>query len=102
MVGTVLDARATRINMITFLKNNVNTQPKVKHELLLDSHSLAYWCYCHLHGNEKQKQSHGSFTLMSVAFYALNIPYFIKITMLLLVKATSFDVLLRRKRTVVS
>lgn len=53
-VGTVLDARATGINMIPFSRINVQTQFKVKHES--DSHSLAYWCYCHLHGNKKQER----------------------------------------------
>lgn len=45
------------------------------------------------------KDSVRSFTLRSVAFYAPNTPYFIRIAMLLLVKVPLFYVLLRRKNT---
>lgn len=86
MVGTGPDVRAPRINMVPFPRTNVISQSKVKHELLLDSHSLAYWCYCYFHGSRSRKDSIRSFTLISVAFYTINIPYFMKITMLLLVK----------------
>lgn len=87
----MLEVRATKIYDIC-LNINVST-------LITVSHSLAPWSYCYPHRCKKAgKNVLGVLPLYVWHYiYALNIAYFIKIKMLLLVKPSSSYVLLKQK-----